>query len=732
MRAAPIPTRSRSSTTSAVPSRPSNAPTHIALPAAPSSSSWTNNAFAAFGAGRQNGSSAGGGGSASGSARDSPAGTPGSLPGTPASEVPALQRTPSARGTEQQQQQHQRPVTSPSSPRSGFLPNFIQRTRARSSTLSGRRNQGSAGQPTMSGSTAAGPAQGQAGNGLSPGAGNGGRETPVLTRSVSSPAPHHNASASPRVDAEATRAPSGPTYRIRLVPHLETYRSLHFEPVVRDLEPCAGIEQLDGTVLKIGRFTEKQSQALQQQQQQQQQQHQAAAQPLVVDTAGPSFIAGTDGDPAFNPFTYSTTTESQASAANGSAPLTSTVLVNGFPLTGDRPATGMGGGGHLNSAKVAFKSKVVSRAHAEIWCEAGGKFFVRDTKSSSGTFLNHIRLSNPNTESRPYPIKDGDIIQLGVDYQGGTEEMYRCVKMKIEVGRERQRGQNNFNKEAMKQLRALGGVPESPTASTSAGSMKEKKPAAKASVTDCCICLFSVTVQQALFIAPCSHVFHYKCIRPMLQLHHPGFACPLCRTFHDLEADVELDDAWDVASRRASVRRESAMTTEHDILMSSIGVVEPAASAAEPVEVTARDTSDQAADDLPSLSAPLSSAVSAGAINDDFEMSEEASAASNNDAAGNTLPVTSSARQTGMSLGGLPIPRFNDPATLNNPEYVGLDAATPMNTTFLSTLADSPMTGSLSGLSINGLPRGVGRLDDVGEEEVDDVPTREPEEHLYT
>lgn len=85
--------------------------------------------------------------------------------------------------------------------------------------------------------------------------------------------------------------------------------------------------------------------------------------------------------------------------------------------------------------------------------------------------------------------------------------MYRCVKMKIEVGRERQRGQNNFkcvsrsksfelvlthsridSKEAMKQLRALGGVPESPTASTSAGSIKEKKPAAKASVTDCCIC----------------------------------------------------------------------------------------------------------------------------------------------------------------------------------------------------------------------------------------------------
>ena len=53
--------------------------------------------------------------------------------------------------------------------------------------------------------------------------------------------------------------------------------------------------------------------------------------------------------------------------------------------------------------------------------------------------------------------------------------------------------------------------------------------------------LFPVTVCQALFIAPCSHSFHYKCIRGTLYEHHPGFSCPLCRSFHDLEADVELD-----------------------------------------------------------------------------------------------------------------------------------------------------------------------------------------------
>ena len=36
--------------------------------------------------------------------------------------------------------------------------------------------------------------------------------------------------------------------------------------------------------------------------------------------------------------------------------------------------------------------------------------------------------------------------------------------------------------------------------------------------------------------------YHYKCIRPLLQMHYPGFSCPLCRTFADLDADVEQDE----------------------------------------------------------------------------------------------------------------------------------------------------------------------------------------------
>ena len=65
---------------------------------------------------------------------------------------------------------------------------------------------------------------------------------------------------------------------------------------------------------------------------------------------------------------------------------------------------------------VVFRSKVVSRNHAKMWCSKG-QWYLQDVGSSSGTFLNHIRLSPPNMESTPYTLKDGDIVQLGIDFR---------------------------------------------------------------------------------------------------------------------------------------------------------------------------------------------------------------------------------------------------------------------------------------------------------------------------
>lgn len=167
----------------------------------------------------------------------------------------------------------------------------------------------------------------------------------------------------PPASSDPVLSSSSPTmnpqpYRIRLVPHLDSRRSLRFDPITRDLrqgEPP----------LRIGRFT-------------------------------------------------------------------------------DRSGLGISAINSTNPDKLAFRSKVVSRVHAEIWVADGGKFFIRDTKSSSGTFLNHVRLSAANVESRPFHIRDGDILQLGVDYQGGAEDIYKSVKIRVEMGREWQAGINAF------------------------------------------------------------------------------------------------------------------------------------------------------------------------------------------------------------------------------------------------------------------------------------------------
>jgi pSer/pThr/pTyr-binding forkhead associated (FHA) protein len=88
--------------------------------------------------------------------------------------------------------------------------------------------------------------------------------------------------------------------------------------------------------------------------------------------------------------------------------------------------------------EVRFKSKVVSRYHAEIWVESGGKLFIRDTGSSSGTFINFSRLSPPSKESQPFQLIDGDVLQLGVSYEGGVEDVCRCVTIAIEMNEEPQ------------------------------------------------------------------------------------------------------------------------------------------------------------------------------------------------------------------------------------------------------------------------------------------------------
>ncbi|KAI8634998.1 hypothetical protein F5Y19DRAFT_470049 [Xylariaceae sp. FL1651] len=202
-----------------------------------------------------------------------------------------------------------------------------------------------------------------------------------------------------------------------------------------------------------------------------------------------------------------------------------------------------------SAAPVGFKSKVVSRRHCEFWFDKG-KWYIRDVKSSSGTFLNHIRLSAPGTESKPYPINDGDIVQLGIDFKGGEEMIYRCVKMRVELNRGWQAKPNTFNMATHKRLRDL----TSTATSTSASSHTQ----------DCSICLNAIAPCQSLFVAPCSHTWHYKCIREML--HGPSwpiFMCPNCRATADLDAEVdEPSDEWQQLSEDAPEEKSEGVAAD--------------------------------------------------------------------------------------------------------------------------------------------------------------------------
>jgi hypothetical protein len=284
--------------------------------------------------------------------RSSP-GTPTSPPGGTGSGNPLM--TPSG--------SRELPSVGSASPRSSFLPSFMQRTRPRSSTLT---RLGSYGVGTSSGNSSGSAQMGSTVD--SPVRPSQGRATSEanLARSTSQPSggksfvnvtqsfiAHRCFILGPTITASP-----GPTHRIRLVPHLETSRSVHFEPVVRDLKPCDGPSDHPehGTILRIGRFTERPS---------------TAPQPGTTQTTG-GFGSGMPG----GLIDGSGSADFMGAGAGGNVTDPSARDM-GSAAAPEQASTARGsnagGGGPLNSGRVAFRSKVVSRGHAEIWVEKGGQ-----------------------------------------------------------------------------------------------------------------------------------------------------------------------------------------------------------------------------------------------------------------------------------------------------------------------------------------------------------------------
>lgn len=81
-----------------------------------------------------------------------------------------------------------------------------------------------------------------------------------------------------------------------------------------------------------------------------------------------------------------------------------------------------------------FDSKVLSRQHAEIWADKSGKIWIRDVKSSNGTFVNGHRLSPENRESEAHELRENDTLELGIDIVSEDQNtiVHHKVSAKVE------------------------------------------------------------------------------------------------------------------------------------------------------------------------------------------------------------------------------------------------------------------------------------------------------------
>merc|ERR1719350_1543699 len=79
------------------------------------------------------------------------------------------------------------------------------------------------------------------------------------------------------------------------------------------------------------------------------------------------------------------------------------------------------------NTNAIFDCKVLSRNHALLWYE-NGKFYLQDTKSRNGTFVNNQRLSKGSEESPAREVCSGDILQFGVDVMENSRKVtHGCI-----------------------------------------------------------------------------------------------------------------------------------------------------------------------------------------------------------------------------------------------------------------------------------------------------------------
>lgn len=152
-----------------------------------------------------------------------------------------------------------------------------------------------------------------------------------------------------------------------------------------------------------------------------------------------------------------------------------------------------------------------STHHCEIWC-SNGQWYIKDTKSILGTFLNCVRLSKPGIESSAYLLHDGDIVQLG---QSGSCDSRKSGMKRFSI----LIGNNGIlrDKKMMSEPTSNHKVED------------DQKRSAEMTWSNCSICSRAVSQNQPSIVATCGHMWHYSCLQQSIQMQRASrFLCPHC------------------------------------------------------------------------------------------------------------------------------------------------------------------------------------------------------------
>jgi hypothetical protein len=176
-----------------------------------------------------------------------------------------------------------------------------------------------------------------------------------------------------------------------------------------------------------------------------------------------------------------------------------------------------------------------SSHHCQIWC-SDGRWYIKDTKSTLGTFLNYVRLSKPGVESSAYLLRDGDILQLGQSGSCGGNES-GTKRFFIVIG----------NKGILRDDTKIS----EPTSNQK--TEDDHKRSAEMIWSSCSICSRAILQNQASIVASCGHTWHYNCLHRSIRMERASrFLCPHCLE-HRLSAIAGRSDHLMEGSRYLSL-----------------------------------------------------------------------------------------------------------------------------------------------------------------------------------